>query len=364
MNARTQIQSRLLNKALVLQRRQDALRRLAMQLDDTRTAHLRFNLQGALLGLNRPAEALLGRDQSQALGLHLSGDWLKTMRQDGWIEISTRGNAMPLLLVLLAEEDNCVHTALTPQDATCEVVDESLSAFVGVARKTAHDFNNMLSTVTGYAELAVMLSNEPRIKQYLSEIYAGAKRGQALVKEFQLRLMQSDIAQASAPTTPREAIPDNGEHILIVDDDMSIADLLAEILRSAGYRVTTCYRAREALVALQRDPTVSLLLSDQSMPELTGTELAREALRLRPELPFILCTGWGDTITSPVPGDYAVRNLIAKPIEAEALLQLVRNLLPDVVEAQRDEQPDADREAGLSPRAVARDDKPVPHAGG
>ena len=329
MNARTQIQSRLLNTALALQRRQAALRHLAMQLEDSRTAHLRFSLQGALLGLNKPAEALLGRGQHQAVGLQLSGDWLKTLRNDGWIEIGTRGNAAPLLLVLLAEEDNCVHTALTPQEPVCEEVDESLAAFVSVARKTAHDFNNVLSTVTGYAELAVMLSNEPRIKTYLSEIYAGAKRGQALVKEFQLRLVQSDMAQTQSPTTPRPAAPDNGEHILVVDDDTSIADLIAEMLRSAGYRVTPCYTAREALVALQRDDSVSLLLSDQGMPELTGTQLAREAHRLRPALPFILCTGWGDTIESQQTGDFAVRNLIAKPIEAEALLRMVRKLLPE-----------------------------------
>lgn len=328
MTVRTQIQSRLLNTAMVLQRRQGALRRLAMQIEDSRTAHLRFSLQGALLGLNKPAEALLGRGQNQALSLQLSGDWLKTLRQEGWIEIGTRGNSTPMLLVLLAEEENCVHTALTPQEAPCEEADESVAALVAVARKTAHDFNNILSTVTGYAELAVMLSNEPRIKQYLSEIYAGGKRGQALVKEFQLRLVQSDMAQSTLQANPSADTPDNGEHILVVDDDTNIADLLTEMLRSSGYRVTTCYTARDALATLRRDSSVSLLLSDQSMPELTGAQLAGEAQRLRPDLPFILCTGWGDTIASPLTSDLAVRNLIAKPIEADALLSLVRKLLP------------------------------------
>ena len=185
----------------------------------------------------------------------------------------------------------------------------------------------MLSTVTGYAELAVMLSNEPRIKQYLSEIHSGGKRGQALVKEFQMRLLQGDLAQSLQPSESTSMPDDTGKHVLVVDDDVAVADLLGEMLRMSGFRVTTCYSAREALRNVQQDPSIGLLLTDQTMPEMTGTQLIGRATQLRPGLPHIVCTGWGDTIASGHDGESAVRNLIAKPVESDALLALVRKLL-------------------------------------
>ena len=310
-----------------MQRRQATLRHLAMQIDDPRTPHLRFSLQGALLNLNAAAEALLGRGQSRAMSLHLSGDWLATLRRDGWIEFTARATTAPLMLVLLCEDSAGVTTAVAAQDVPTEALDESLLSFIQVARKSAHDFNNILATVTGYAELAVMLSNEPRIKQYLSEIHSGGKRGQALVKEFQMRLLQGDLAQSVMPTESHGLPDDTGKHVLVVDDDVGVADLLSEMLRMSGYRVTTCYTAREALRNVQQDMSIGLLLTDQTMPEMTGTQLIGKATQLRPGLPHIVCTGWGDTIASSHDGESAVRNLIAKPVESDALLALVRKLL-------------------------------------
>ena len=190
-----------------------------------------------------------------------------------------------------------------------------------LTRRAAHDFNNALSTMVGYAELAMMLSNEPRIAHYLSEIYTSGKRGQGMVNALQQRL---------ANAAPRVAPSDDAArgHVLVVDDDSSVADLLAEILKSAGYAVSTTYSPEEALRLFRRDPAgFDLLITDQTMPEMTGLALAQEITRIRADLPFVLCTGWGDTVQVQQDARIHVRNYVAKPIEADALVSLVEQLI-------------------------------------
>ena len=190
-----------------------------------------------------------------------------------------------------------------------------------LARRASHDFNNALSTMVGYAELAMMLSNEPRIAHYLSEIYTSGKRGQGLVNAFQQHLTNS---------SPRALTSDDAArgHVLVVDDESSVADLLTEILRSAGFAVSTTYSPDEALKLFRRDPAgFDLLITDQTMPEMTGLALAQEITRIRADLPFVLCTGWGDTVQVQQDAKTHVRNYVAKPIEADALVSLVEQLI-------------------------------------
>ena len=77
-------------------------------------------------------------------------------------------------------------TALIAEDGPTEVQDDSLTAFVQAARTTAHDFNNVLATVTGYSELSLMLNTDPRIRGYLNEIHVGVIRREraAVVTEW------------------------------------------------------------------------------------------------------------------------------------------------------------------------------------
>lgn len=190
-----------------------------------------------------------------------------------------------------------------------------------LTRRAAHDFNNALSTMVGYAELAMMLSNEPRIAHYLSEIYTSGKRGQGMVNT-----LQQQLANAAPRTAPVEEMARG--HVLVVDDESSVADLLAEILKSAGYAVSATYSPDEALRLFRRDPAgFDLLITDQTMPEMTGLALAQEITRIRADLPFVLCTGWGDTVQVQLDAQTHVRNYVAKPIEADALVNLVEQLI-------------------------------------
>jgi CheY-like chemotaxis protein len=86
-------------------------------------------------------------------------------------------------------------------------------------------------------------------------------------------------------------------HIMVVDDDEGVLHVTARCLSRTGYRVAAFQSSREALDAFQLDPeTFDLVLTDQTMPELTGLELSGQVRQLRPEVPIILTSGHGDTI--------------------------------------------------------------------
>jgi CheY-like chemotaxis protein/anti-sigma regulatory factor (Ser/Thr protein kinase) len=102
---------------------------------------------------------------------------------------------------------------------------------------------------------------------------------------------------AAQEHVPNEAqMPDlgAGERILLVDDEQILANLAASFLTQAGYRVTKFYDPDSALGAFRAHPhDYDILLTDLAMPSMTGVDLAAQMRALRPELPVVLCTGYG-----------------------------------------------------------------------
>ena len=82
--------------------------------------------------------------------------------------------------------------------------------------------------------------------------------------------------------------------ILVVDDDALIAMSTAEMLKDLGHEVIEAYSGKKALEMLISGARVDLVLTDQAMPRMTGTQLAAEIRRLRPDIPIILATGYGE----------------------------------------------------------------------
>jgi CheY-like chemotaxis protein len=113
----------------------------------------------------------------------------------------------------------------------------------------------------------------------------------------------------------------------VVDDEPEIARLLERILQARGFLVTACTSGQEALASFKRDPNAfDVVITDYTMPRVTGLDLSREIKTLRPELPVVLATGYGDRLTSEslAPGVDAVA---AKPFDANALVETLRRLL-------------------------------------
>jgi CheY-like chemotaxis protein len=97
-----------------------------------------------------------------------------------------------------------------------------------------------------------------------------------------------------------------------------------------GYRVTAYTDSQEALDWFQTDPhAVDLVITDQTMPELSGEALARELHRLRPQLPIILCTGFSHTMTEEHRQGIGIRAVLLKPVARRHLCMTVQSLLAE-----------------------------------
>lgn len=124
---------------------------------------------------------------------------------------------------------------------------------------------------------------------------------------------------------------DSGKHhILVVDDEVSLVQLQKEMLSMHGYQVTAHHNALEALQAFVNNPDhYDLLITDQTMPDMSGGELAKKMLTIRPELPIVLCTGYSDQINEESAKQIGIQVFLKKPVNSQTLIKMVQQILID-----------------------------------
>jgi nitrogen-specific signal transduction histidine kinase/CheY-like chemotaxis protein len=123
-------------------------------------------------------------------------------------------------------------------------------------------------------------------------------------------------------------IPRGKETILFVDDEETIVRLGQELLSQLGYTVEVQTSSPEALNAFRMNPErFDLVITDQTMPGLTGEALSRELLRIRPELPIILCTGFSHIMTAEKAKTLGIQAYLMKPLAIRDLAPIVRHVL-------------------------------------
>jgi two-component system cell cycle sensor histidine kinase/response regulator CckA len=116
--------------------------------------------------------------------------------------------------------------------------------------------------------------------------------------------------------------------VLLVDDEPAVAEFMAELLGSWGLEVTVHQNPVEAWALFADDPEkYDLVVTDQTMPRLTGLDLARTLLTRRPELPVILYTGYAERLTEAQTRGSGIRAFVTKPIDIGAFFTLVEGLL-------------------------------------
>ena len=139
---------------------------------------------------------------------------------------------------------------------------------------------------------------------------------------------------AQAQATPRDIPPEtelpagHGQQILLVDDEVAITNTLSRILTRLKYVVTAKNCGQEALALIQQDPArFQLLLSDLTMPGMSGLDLARQAHSLCPELPIILASGYPSEVSADVQSGAGVTELLQKPLSMRILAETVARQL-------------------------------------
>jgi len=118
-----------------------------------------------------------------------------------------------------------------------------------------------------------------------------------------------------------------GERILYVDDEELVASMGSRLLELYGYQVTYRTNSAEALELFRIQPEqYDLLITDHSMPHMTGAELSREVLKIRPDLPIILCTA-NSNMTEKEAKRHGARVIMAKPFDGSQLVRNIRAIL-------------------------------------
>jgi CheY-like chemotaxis protein len=120
----------------------------------------------------------------------------------------------------------------------------------------------------------------------------------------------------SAASAHPPVVPLGGSgRILFVDDEKMIADIGEKMLKRLGYDVVSRTSPLEALELFKvRSRAFDLVISDQTMPGMTGDALARELMQINPEIPVILCTGYSQLIDADKAREKGIKALVMKPI--------------------------------------------------
>lgn len=127
---------------------------------------------------------------------------------------------------------------------------------------------------------------------------------------------------------PNLTLPTGHEKILFIDDEPQIVKMGYRVLSRLGYTIETCTSSVKALELFQADPgTYDLIISDMTMPKLTGYQLAQQMLETKPDAKIILCTGYSSKLNDQNIKTLGVKALLVKPVTNEKLATIIRKVL-------------------------------------
>jgi len=134
--------------------------------------------------------------------------------------------------------------------------------------------------------------------------------------------------EVSAPSKTSEAYRTGPETILFVDDEQALVTMSKQMLQLLGYRAVTRTSSVEALELFQHDPyRFDLVITDMTMPNMTGEKLAHKILEIRSDIPVILCTGYSELITEQRAKKLGIRAYMMKPLVMRDLANTIRDVL-------------------------------------
>lgn len=167
------------------------------------------------------------------------------------------------------------------------------------------------------------------IKQLGGDITAFSVPGRGSRFEITLPVTSDGEVEEKLPVRDMPTAERN-ERILLIDDEPDLTEIGSKILESLGYRVKTNNSSIEALRDFYADPqSFDLVLTDMTMPGLTGAEIARTVLKVRPDMPVIIITGASDLMDPEKARKMGVRGFLMKPVDMAGLARAIRDALDE-----------------------------------
>jgi len=125
-----------------------------------------------------------------------------------------------------------------------------------------------------------------------------------------------------------KTLPRGSEHILFIDDEENLVDVMKGLLQRLGYRVAATTEPLDALDLFRSAPdTFDLVITDAAMPRMTGDRLAKEFLAIRQDIPIIICTGYSERVNPHNIESLGIRRLLMKPLAIRNLAVAIREVM-------------------------------------
>ncbi|MDM8549454.1 response regulator [Desulfobacterales bacterium HSG2] len=164
------------------------------------------------------------------------------------------------------------------------------------------------------------------VKSYDGGIVVESEPGKGT--SFQVFLPRIVSEAGNKPETEKTSLRTGNERILLVDDEESIAGMLRQMTEHLGYQTTALHSSRDALEAFRSGPdNFDIVITDMTMPGMTGDRLTAELKKIRSDVPVILCTGFSEKIAGRRASEIGVERVLMKPVGMSELADAVRDVL-------------------------------------
>ena len=145
---------------------------------------------------------------------------------------------------------------------------------------------------------------------------------------FEVYLPKIESEKKASRPSEKEPFPTGTERILFVDDEPILVELAEKMLSKLGYTVVTQSTSSEALELFEKGPDkYDLVITDMTMPVMTGDKMAQRIMEIRPDIPIILCSGYSNHISEEKAKKIGIREFVMKPLEMKTLAKAIRKAL-------------------------------------